>query len=220
MKIKYTLLYSLVPQTESPKPYPISDPNGYNLLTPFSNIFQRKLGCFSQEPNPGAVWWIGERLEWFWFRALVHSEILLDRSRSRFPFFKHLRRLGTRYRGDIHNSTFPFALIFAAYSVPEVMFFEYLREIVQQGFTTTRNTNLKRYFPSLKKISGFMPKHINRADRCWAVKQALRSSFNMWCEVGLAQALIPHFRCVWRPAKLSLLQTQTLFSFWNLRLQC
>ena len=42
-----------------------------------------------------------------------------------------------------------------------------------------------------------------RADKCWAVKRALRSSFNVWCGVGLARALFPRFRCTWRPAKFS-----------------
>ena len=46
-----------------------------------------------------------------------------------------------------------------------------------------------------------------RADKCWAVKRALRSSFNVWCGVGLARALFPRFRCAWRPAKFSFLQT-------------
>ena len=47
----------------------------------------------------------------------------------------------------------------------------------------------------------------SRADKCWAVKRALRSSFNVWCRVGLARALFPRFRCAWRPAKFSFLQT-------------
>ena len=84
--------------------------------------------------------------------------MLLDRSRSRFLFSKRLRRLGTRHRGDIHNSVFPFALIFAAYNLPKVLFFEYLQEIIQQGLTTTRNSSVKRYVPSVKKISGFTQK--------------------------------------------------------------
>ena len=46
-----------------------------------------------------------------------------------------------------------------------------------------------------------------RADKGWAVKRALRSSFNVWCGVGLARALFPRFRCAWRPAKFSFLQT-------------
>ena len=45
------------------------------------------------------------------------------------------------------------------------------------------------------------------ADKCWAVKRALRSSFNVWCGVGLARALFPRFQCAWRPAKFSFLQT-------------
>ena len=48
---------------------------------------------------------------------------------------------------------------------------------------------------------------VGRADKCWAVKRALRSSFNVWCGVGLARALFPLFRCAWRPAKFSFLQT-------------
>ena len=46
-----------------------------------------------------------------------------------------------------------------------------------------------------------------RADKGWAVKRGLRSSFNVWCGVGLARALFPRFRCAWRPAKFSFLQT-------------
>ena len=46
----------------------------------------------------------------------------------------------------------------------------------------------------------------SRADKCWAVKRALRSSFHVWCGVGLARALFPRFRCAWRPAKFSFLQ--------------
>ena len=46
-----------------------------------------------------------------------------------------------------------------------------------------------------------------RAGRGWAVKRALRSSFNVWCAVGLARALFPHLRCAWRPAKFYFLQT-------------
>ena len=48
---------------------------------------------------------------------------------------------------------------------------------------------------------------VSRADKCWAVKRALRSSFNVWCGVGLAWALFLRFRCAWRPAKFSFLQT-------------
>ena len=48
---------------------------------------------------------------------------------------------------------------------------------------------------------------LSRADKGWAVKRALRSSFNVWCEVKLARALFPRFRCAWRPAKFSFLQT-------------
>ena len=48
---------------------------------------------------------------------------------------------------------------------------------------------------------------LTRADKCWAVKRALCSSFNVWCGVGLARALFPRFRCAWRPAKCSFLQT-------------
>ena len=47
-----------------------------------------------------------------------------------------------------------------------------------------------------------------RADKGWPVKRALPSSFNMWCGVGLARALFPRFRCAWRPAKFSFLQTE------------
>ena len=47
----------------------------------------------------------------------------------------------------------------------------------------------------------------SRADKGWAVKRALRSSFNVWCGVGLARALFPRFRCASRPAKFSFLQT-------------
>ena len=43
--------------------------------------------------------------------------------------------------------------------------------------------------------------------KCWAVKRALRSLFNVWCGVGLARALFPRFWCAWRPAKFSSLQT-------------
>ena len=124
----------------------------------FFRYFSRKIRCFSQEPNPGAFQRIRERLERFWFRALVHCERLPDRSRSRFLFSKRLRRLGTRHCGDIHNSVFSFALIFAAYNLPKVLFFEYLQQIIQQGLTTTRNSSLKRYVPSVKKISGFTQK--------------------------------------------------------------
>ena len=48
---------------------------------------------------------------------------------------------------------------------------------------------------------------LTRADKGWAVKRALRSSFNVWCGVGLARALFPPFRCASRPAKFSFLQT-------------
>ena len=48
---------------------------------------------------------------------------------------------------------------------------------------------------------------VTRADKGWAVKRALRSSFNVWCGVGLARALFPRFRCAWRPAKFSFLET-------------
>ena len=41
----------------------------------------------------------------------------------------------------------------------------------------------------------------------WAVKRAIRSSFNVWCGVGLTRALFSRFRCAWRPAKFSFLQT-------------
>ena len=47
----------------------------------------------------------------------------------------------------------------------------------------------------------------SRADKYWAVKRALRYSFNVWCGVGLARALFPRFRCAWRQAKFSFLQT-------------
>ena len=47
----------------------------------------------------------------------------------------------------------------------------------------------------------------SRANKCWAVKRALHSSFNLWCRVGLARALFPCLRCAWRPAKFSFLQT-------------
>ena len=41
-----------------------------------------------------------------------------------------------------------------------------------------------------------------RADKCWAVKRALRSSFNVWCGVGLARALFPRYRWNWAWYKL------------------
>ena len=56
------------------------------------------------------------------------------------------------------------------------------------------------FWPGVSRIT-------TRADKCWAVKRALRSSFNVWCGVGLARALFPRFRCAWRPAKFSFLQT-------------
>ena len=34
-----------------------------------------------------------------------------------------------------------------------------------------------------------------RADKDWAVKRALRSSFHVRCGVGLARPLFPRFRC-------------------------
>ena len=60
----------------------------------------------------------------------------------------------------------------------------------------------------------------SRADKCWAVKRALRSSFNVWCGVRVARALFPRFRCASRPAKFSFLQTGNPISFCNFRLQC
>ena len=48
---------------------------------------------------------------------------------------------------------------------------------------------------------------LTRADKGWAVKRALHSSFNVWCGVGLARALFPCFRWASRPAKFSFLQT-------------
>ena len=54
---------------------------------------------------------------------------------------------------------------------------------------------------------GFSSYTRTRADKGWAVKRALRSSFNVWCGVGLARALFPPFRCASRPAKFSFLQT-------------
>ena len=53
----------------------------------------------------------------------------------------------------------------------------------------------------------------SRADKCWAVKRALRSSFNVWCGVGLARALFPRFQCAWGPAKFSFLQTRNFIFF-------
>ena len=53
----------------------------------------------------------------------------------------------------------------------------------------------------------------SKADKCSAVKRALRSSFNVWCGVGLARALFPRFRCAWRPAKFSFLQTGNAIFF-------
>ena len=44
----------------------------------------------------------------------------------------------------------------------------------------------------------------NRADKVWAVKWALRSSFNVWCGVGLARALFPRFRCAWEVGEIFL----------------
>ena len=41
----------------------------------------------------------------------------------------------------------------------------------------------------------------SRADKGWAVKRALRCSFNVWCRVGLARALFQRFRRAWKPAK-------------------
>ena len=38
-------------------------------------------------------------------------------------------------------------------------------------------------------------------------KRTLRSSSDEWCGVGLARALFPPFRCVWRTAKFSYLKT-------------
>ena len=50
-----------------------------------------------------------------------------------------------------------------------------------------------------------------RADKGWAVKRALRSSFNVWCGVGLARALFPRFRCAWRPAKFFFANRKSYF---------
>ena len=52
-----------------------------------------------------------------------------------------------------------------------------------------------------------------RAERGWAVKRAVRSSCNVWCGVGLARALLPRFRCVFKPAKFSFQQTGNLIFF-------
>ena len=48
---------------------------------------------------------------------------------------------------------------------------------------------------------------MTRADKCWSVKRALRSSFNVWCGVGLARAFFACFRCALRPVKFSFLQS-------------
>ena len=53
----------------------------------------------------------------------------------------------------------------------------------------------------------------SRAERGWAVKRAVRSSCNVWCGVGLARALLPRFRCVFKPAKFSFQQTGNLIFF-------
>ena len=46
----------------------------------------------------------------------------------------------------------------AAYNPSKALFFEYLQEIIQQELTTTQNSSLKRYVPTVKKISGFTQK--------------------------------------------------------------
>ena len=43
----------------------------------------------------------------------------------------------------------------------------------------------------------------HRAEKRWAMKQALRSSSDVWCRVGLAQALFPCFWCARKLAKFS-----------------
>ena len=73
------------------------------------------------------------------------------------------------------------------------------------------------FFPDTASVHTYLvnPQYesATRADKCWAVKRALRSSFNVWCGVGLARALFPRFRCAWRPAKFSFLQTGNPISF-------
>ena len=46
---------------------------------------------------------------------------------------------------------------------------------------------------------------------CWTVKQALRSSSNVLCGVGLARALLPRIRCAWRPAKFYFLPNRKYY---------
>ena len=43
----------------------------------------------------------------------------------------------------------------------------------------------------------------------WAAcgETSARLFINVWCGVGLAQALFPRFRCAWRPARFSFLRT-------------
>ena len=69
----------------------------------------------------------------------------------------------------------------------------------------------------LSQAQGGLFRVLTRADKCWAVKRALRSSFNVWCGVGLARALFPRFRCAWMPAKFSLMlkKERIILSVWG-----
>jgi len=65
-----------------------------------------------------------------------------------------------------------------------------------------------RFGEHLRSVEGF-----SRAGKGWAMKRAVRSSSEVWCREGLAQALFPRFRCVWWPAKFTFQQTGNLIFF-------
>jgi len=58
------------------------------------------------------------------------------------------------------------------------------------------------------------------ADKGWAVKRALRSSFNVWCGVGLARALFRASGALEGRRNFPFCKPEILFSFCNFRLQC